>query len=64
MMARAQPELRAAAVSAAGCADAGGDLPRRIEELTEDDYNRGAAGGLGVARPTTWRRSARGSASS
>ena len=34
-----------------------------VEELTEDDYNPGAAGGLGLRWPTTWRSSPRGSAS-
>ena len=50
MMARANPHLRAAAVSAAGRADAGGDFPRQRRGTDRGRLQPGAAGGLGVAR--------------
>ena len=64
MMARAHPTVRAAAVSCRQDTPMLAEIFRAsIEELTGGRLQPGAAGGLGVARPTTWRRSPRGSAS-
>ena len=56
-MARAHPQLALRPYPAGGRAAARGDLPRQHRGTDRRRLQRGAAGGLGCARPTTRRRS-------
>ena len=60
MSARGQSQARAAAVSAAGRAAAGRDLPRQHRGADRGRLQRRRSRRPGRPRPTTWRRSPRG----
>ena len=64
MMARAHPQVRAAAVPAGGRAAARRDLPRQHRGTDRRRLQRGAAGGLGLGRRRRGSVRASGSASS